>query len=77
MNAAVRAITRAAIREGVEVFAIREGWQGAYEGDEHITRMHWRDVSGILGKGGTVIGTARCTETVSYTHLTLPTTPYV
>lgn len=62
MNAAVRAITRAAIREGVEVFAIREGWQGAYEGGEHITRMHWRDVSGILGKGGTVIGTARCTE---------------
>lgn len=62
MNAAVRAITRAAIREGVEVFAIREGWQGAYEGGEHITRMHWQDVSGILGKGGTVIGTARCTE---------------
>lgn len=62
MNAAVRAITRAAIREGVEVFAIREGWQGAYEGGEHITRLHWQDVSGILGKGGTVIGTARCTE---------------
>lgn len=60
MNAAVRAITRAAIREGVEVYAIREGWQGAFEGGEHITRLRWSDVSGILGKGGTVIGTARC-----------------
>ena len=62
MNAAVRAITRAAIREGVEVYAIREGWQGAYEGADHITRLRWGDVSGVLAKGGTMIGTARCAE---------------
>lgn len=59
MNAAVRAITRAAIREGAEVFAIREGWQGAYEGGDHIRQLSWSSVSGILAKGGTVIGTAR------------------
>lgn len=59
MNAAVRAIARAGLREGVEVFAVREGWQGAYEGGEHITRLGWSDVSGILNRGGTVIGTAR------------------
>ncbi|HMR49258.1 MAG TPA: 6-phosphofructokinase [Arachnia sp.] len=59
MNAAVRAIVRAGIHAGAEVFAIREGWQGAYEGGEHIRKMTWSTVSGILNKGGTVIGTAR------------------
>lgn len=59
MNAAVRAIVRSGIHAGAEVFAIREGWQGAYEGGEHIRRMTWSTVSGILNKGGTVIGTAR------------------
>lgn len=59
MNAAVRAIVRTGIHEGAEVFAIREGWQGALAGDDHIVRMGWSDVSGILNKGGTVIGTAR------------------
>ena len=62
MNAAVRAIVRAAIQEGVEVFAIREGWQGAVRGGDHIQQLGWNDVSGILNKGGTVIGTARCQE---------------
>lgn len=61
MNAAVRAIVRAAIHRDAEVFAIREGWLGAVEGGDNILRMGWSDVSGILNKGGTVIGTARCT----------------
>lgn len=59
MNAAVRAIVRSAIHHDAEVFAIHEGWQGAVEGGEHIRAMSWSDVSGILSKGGTVIGTAR------------------
>ncbi|MDF1490326.1 6-phosphofructokinase [Tessaracoccus sp. HF-7] len=59
MNAAVRAIVRAGIHAEAEVFAIGEGWQGAYEGGAHIRRMTWSTVSGILNKGGTVIGTAR------------------
>ena len=62
MNAAVRAIVRGAIQEGAEVFAIQEGWQGAVTGGDHIKQMRWNDVSGILNKGGTVIGTARCPE---------------
>src|SRR5699024_2098563 len=45
-----------------EVFAIREGWQGAIAGGDDITPMGWSDVSGILPKGGTVIGTARSEE---------------
>ena len=60
MNAAVRSIVRAAIHQGSEIYAIREGWLGAVEGGDNISRMGWSDVSGILNKGGTVIGTARC-----------------
>lgn len=62
MNAAVRAIVRAGIHQGAEVFAIREGWQGAIEGGEHISHLGWSDVSGILNKGGTMIGTARSAQ---------------
>ncbi len=62
MNAAVRAIVRAGIHEGAEVYAIREGWHGAISGGDYITHMSWSDVSGILNKGGTVIGTARSAE---------------
>ncbi len=62
MNAAVRAIVRAAIQAGAEVFAIREGWQGAVLGGDYLRQLGWSDVSGILNKGGTVIGTARCME---------------
>lgn len=62
MNAAVRAIVRSGIHEQAEVFAIREGWQGAIAGGDNIMQMSWSDVSGILPKGGTVIGTARSME---------------
>lgn len=62
MNAAVRAITRSAIHSGADVYAIREGWQGAVAGGDHIVALGWSDVSGILNKGGTVIGTARSAE---------------
>ena len=62
MNAAVRAIVRAGIHAGVEVFAVQEGWQGAIEGGEQIVQLYWSDVSGILPKGGTMIGTARSPE---------------
>lgn len=62
MNAAVRAIVRSAIHSAAEVLAIHEGWHGAVMGGDHIRPMGWSDVSGILNKGGTVIGTARSAE---------------
>lgn len=62
MNPAVRALVRTSIRAGAEVFAIREGWEGALNGGDQIVPMDWDDVSGILQRGGTVIGTARCPE---------------
>ena len=60
MNAVVRAAVRAGLEKGLEVFAVEEGFQGLVDGGERIRRMGWNDVGGILAKGGTVIGTARC-----------------
>ncbi len=62
MNAAVRAVVRAAIEAGAEVYAIYEGYKGMIEGGEQIRLMDWNSVGGILHRGGTVIGTARCRE---------------
>lgn len=60
MNAAVRAVVRAGINSGVEMYAIYEGYQGMIDGGNRIRQMRWEDVGGILHKGGTIIGTARC-----------------
>lgn len=60
MNAAVRAITRTALARGMEVYAIAEGYQGMVDGGDRIRRLSWDAVGGILHRGGTVIGTARC-----------------
>ncbi len=62
MNAAVRAVVRAGISTGAEVFAIYEGYQGMVDGQKWIQPMNWQDVGGILYKGGTLIGTARCDD---------------
>ncbi len=62
MNAAVRAVVRAGISTGAEVYAIYEGYQGMVDGQEWIRPMSWSDVGGILYKGGTLIGTARCDD---------------
>ncbi len=61
MNAAVRVVVRTALARGVEVYAIREGYQGMVDGGDQICLMNWDSVSNILQLGGTVIGTARCT----------------
>ena len=59
MNAAVRAVVRTALERGVTVYAIYEGYQGMVEGGDRIREMTWNSVGGILGLGGTIIGTAR------------------
>ncbi|MEI7553873.1 6-phosphofructokinase [Candidatus Chlorohelix sp.] len=62
MNAALRAIVRSAIIRDATVYAIYEGYKGMVQGGDLIRKMNWNDVGGILQRGGTVIGTARCTE---------------
>mgnify|MGYP001085182309 CR=1 FL=1 len=59
MNPAVRAVVRTAINRGADIFAVYEGWQGLVDGGDRIRAVTWDDVSGILDRGGTVIGTAR------------------
>jgi 6-phosphofructokinase 1 len=59
MNAAIRAVTRVGLDRGMEVFGIAEGYEGLIAGGEMIRPLGWRDAGGILGAGGTFLGTAR------------------
>ena len=59
MNPAVRAVVRTALNHGAEIFAVYEGYQGLVDGGDRIRPVTWDDVSGILDRGGTMIGTAR------------------
>ena len=58
MNAAIRAVTRAAIANKLKVVGIRRGYQGMIDGD--FIPLKASDVSGILQLGGTMLKTARC-----------------
>lgn len=60
MNAAVRAVVRAGLDKQVEVYGIRQAFQGLLAGD--IALLSSREVSGILQRGGTVLQTARNEE---------------
>ena len=62
MNAAVRAVVRAALHFGAGIYAVYEGYQGMVEGGDRIRPLSWDDVGSILHRGGTVIGTARSAE---------------
>lgn len=62
MNAALRAIVRVTIANDMKAYAIYEGYQGLVEGGDKIREITWGMVSGIIHKGGTVVGTARCNE---------------
>jgi len=57
LNAAIRAVVRAAHEAGHRTSGIRNGWAGALEG--RIDELLPRDVRGILPLGGTVLGTSR------------------
>ena len=60
MNAAVRAVTRAAIKKGFRVVGIRRGYNGLLNND--MVELTTRDVADIIQRGGTEIFTARCKE---------------
>ena len=62
MNAAVRAVVRFGLYLGCKVYFIREGYQGMVDGGNNIEEATWASVSGIIHKGGTVIGSARCMD---------------
>jgi len=60
MNAAIRAVVRTAIAKGLKVKGIERGYMGLL--NEEIIDMEAKDVSDIIQKGGTILGTARCEE---------------
>jgi 6-phosphofructokinase 1 len=60
MNAAIRAVVRSAIANGIEVYGIRQAYSGLLAGD--FERLTNREVSGILQRGGTILQTARNEE---------------
>lgn len=60
MNAAIRAVTRAAIFNGMRVFGIYRGYRGLISNE--IEEFKTNSVSNIIQQGGTILKTARCEE---------------
>ncbi len=60
MNAAIRAVVRTGIYQGMEVYGIMRGYSGMVEGE--IQRMESRSVANIIQRGGTILKTSRCNE---------------
>ena len=60
MNSAIRAAVRAADHYGIEAYGIYDGYLGLIE--ERMVKLERHNVSGLNGKGGTVLGTARFPE---------------
>ncbi len=60
MNAAIRSVVRTALSEGCEVLGVRSGFAGLLDGQ--VERMTSRDVSEIMQRGGTVLGSSRSLE---------------
>lgn len=57
LNAVIRAVVRKAIQFDYEVIGIREGWKGLLE--KNFVELDRESVSGILHRGGTILGTSR------------------
>ena len=63
MNAAVRAVVRSAIANGMQVYGVERGWDGLINGK--LFEMETRSVSDMIQRGGTFLKTARCPEFVT------------
>jgi ATP-dependent phosphofructokinase / diphosphate-dependent phosphofructokinase len=57
LNAVIRAVARRSLDRGYDVIGVREGWRGLVDGRFH--GLGAREISGILPRGGTVLGTSR------------------
>ena len=60
MNAAIRAVARKAINQGIEVVGIREGYNGLINGN--LRPLDNRSVSNVITTGGTILYSSRCPE---------------
>jgi 6-phosphofructokinase 1 len=57
LNAVIRAVTRRCLTRGHEVAGVRDGWRGLVDG--RFMELGPREISGILPRGGTILGTTR------------------
>jgi len=57
LNPVIRAVVRKGINEGYEIIGIKNGWKGMIEND--TMKLDQTAISGILPKGGTILGTSR------------------
>lgn len=60
MNASIRAVVRTAINKGMKVKGIMRGYAGLLQ--EEIVDMDGTSVADTIGRGGTILYTARCPE---------------
>lgn len=60
MNAGIRAVIRAGIYHGVNMFGVKRGYDGLVNGD--IIPMDAKSVANIIQRGGTILKTARSDE---------------
>jgi 6-phosphofructokinase 1 len=60
MNAAIRAVVRNGIDKEFEIYGVQLGYQGLIS--DKIIPLGTRDVAGIIQRGGTILGSARCLE---------------
>ena len=60
MNAAIRAVVRKTIANGIKIKGIKRGYMGLL--DEEIEDLDAHSVSDTIRSGGTILGTARCKE---------------
>ncbi|MDN3648556.1 6-phosphofructokinase [Reinekea marina] len=60
MNAALRAVVRTALGKGLEVYGIRDGYLGLHQ--NRISKLERFDVSNMINRGGTFLGSARFPE---------------
>lgn len=63
MNAAIRAVVRSAIYEGIEVFGVYQGFEGLIAG--RFSQMSLGSVADIIHRGGTILQTSRSVEFMS------------
>jgi ATP-dependent phosphofructokinase / diphosphate-dependent phosphofructokinase len=57
LNAVIRAVVARSTQHGVEVVGLLDGWEGLMDG--RVRHLDRDDVRGILGRGGTILGTSR------------------
>ncbi len=65
LNAVIRAVVKTAINEyGLEVIGLKDGYEGLMK--KLATKMSYKDASGILSQGGTILGTSNIANPFRY-----------